>query len=228
MFSIDNFIDSKNRNLYVEVSEKTNIIFIENYKWESQTYDDLAIIYYVESDDAISCFTHELLHVKYYHLGLKYPSHTAEKNFNKFIASLFNQLSHHKFFEEFIQLGFEPLLFLSQDMEKKTIIEIEQKIIELENQHKLAEEINLFDLISTYLSLKSPHDTGENVMNSKIRLKAIGNEYLFSTIDSILDDWKHGETLDSSLSIARLLKVYNFLDIGIYNNKGEVILARDV
>lgn len=228
MISIHNFIDSKNRNLYNEVLEKTIIKFIKHEKWASRTNDNLALIYYAESEDSVTCLTHELLHIKYYHLGLKYPRHTARENFNEFIESLFNQLSHHKFFHEFIQLGYEPFLFLSQEIEKKEIIKIEQKIIELENQHELGEEINIFDLITTYLQLKSPHDTGVNTINSVLRLKAIGNEYVFSSIDSVIDDWKNGETLDSSLSIARLLKVYNFLDIGIYNNKDEVIFAKDV
>ncbi len=228
MFSIDNFIDSRNRNLYFEVSGKTKLNFIESNKWASQTYDNNANIYYIESSDSISCFAHELLHIKYYHLGLKYLGHTGDNNFNPFIESLFNQLSHHRFFDEFIQLGFESHSFLHQELENQAMTEIEKKIIELEDQHRLNEKVNSFDLLTTYLMLKSPHDTGENAINFLTRLKAIGNEYLFSSIDSILDDWKNGETFDTSLSLARILKVYDFLEIGIYNNKGKIIFAKDV
>lgn len=228
MLSIDKFIDSKNRNLYFEVLGKTNLDFIEFHKWASRINENRAQIYYVESSDSISCFTHELLHVKYYHLGLKYLGHTAEKNFDKFIEFLFNQLSHHRFFDEFIQLGFEPHLFLYQELEKRAMFEIEDKIIELENQYRLAEKINSFELLSTYFTLKSPHDRSEKAINFISRLKAIGKDHYFSTIDSILDDWKNGQTFDASLPIAKLLKVYDFLEVGIYNNKGEVIFAKDL
>jgi len=198
MLSIDNFIDSKNRNLYFEVLGKTNLELIESNKWASRTNDNGAQIYYIESSDAISCFTHELLHVKYYHLGLKYLGHTGENNFNPFIEFLFNQLSHHRFFDEFIQLGFEPHSFLNQELEKKAMSEIEEKIFELEKQYRLYEKVDSFELLSIYLTLKSPHDISENAVNFISRLKAIGNEYHFSSIDSILDEWKNGETFDAS------------------------------
>ena len=223
MFIIDNYIDSKNRNLYYEIEKKTKINFIQYERWASITYDDLAEIYYAESGNPISCFTHELLHIKYYHLGLKMPKVEGAD-----ITDLFNILSHHKFYNEFIQLGFEPHLFVDQDYDEQTIKYVEQIIFELENNNRQAKEINLNQLLSMYITLKSPHYTGENISKLILRLKSMEEDLLFSKIDFILDEWRNNETFDVSLILAKLLKVYNLHDIVIYNNNGEKFLVKDV
>jgi hypothetical protein len=230
MSTIEKFIDSRNQNLYFEVLEKTSIKLIENNKWGSATTNEIAMIYFSKSNSPFACFTHELLHVKYYHLGLIFPKHTAGFFFDEYIISIFNQLCHHKFFDEFCSLGFRPKNFLDESLEIVAITQIEEKIDHLEIEFSLNGELkDLFDLLSVYLMLKSPHDKSVKILRYINRLKAMREEIFFSTIDLILDDWKKETKFDSSLTLAKIFKACNYPEIGFYiSNVDEIIYSKDI
>ena len=224
------FINSKNENLYNEIIEKTSIELIEFSQWGSITENNNARIFYTKTVNPYACFTHELLHIKYYHLGLKCPKFIDNETLEVTITFLFNQLSHHKFFEEFCSLGFDEKNFLDNGRENefndKTIKYINKLEGEFAKKGKIELDINLLML---YISLKSPNDSSEKTLNYINRLKLIGGKNFFLKIDLILEDWRKETTLNSCSTLAKLYKTCNYTNIGFYlDNRDEIIYANSI
>ncbi len=226
----EDFINSKNIDLYHEVLENSEIKLIRSTKWASRINNKTAEILYNESNFSFACFTHELLHIKYHHLGLKYPKYEFNENIDELITYLFNQLSHHKFFNEFCSLGFNKKEFLDVETETQANEQAELNITILEITNRISGKLEpSIDLLNIYLMLKSPHDDSKITFNFLERLKNIGNEDFFSIIDKILDDWLNSTSLNPCLTLAKFFKVCNHPKIGFYiYNKDEIIYSNDI
>ena len=220
------FINSKNEILFQEVSNKTKLEYIEYYKWACIVIDDnLAKIYFVNSIDPYAGFTHELLHIKYHHYGLKRPKYIDPRNLDQEITFLFNQLSHHKFYNEFCSLGFSNESFLQENKSQIDNLELDLSKLEREPHN----QNNPFQLLNIYLALKSPHDNSNESQNKIRRLKVIDKENVLETVDQILEAWINESTYNSCEIFAKLFKICNQWETGFYlENANEAIFASDV
>ena len=223
------FVNSKNQELYKEVSEKTEIVFVEFNQWKSTIPDIKTTILFADTIDPFACFTHELLHIKYHFLGLRFPKYSNE-NLKSEVVFLFNQLSHFKFFKEFCELGFSKESFLQEVNIEKETNEYERRTSELEiefdKNNKIEENTNT---MLFYIALKSPHDDSNTTLNFIKRLKTIDKNGFFSTIDLILKEWENDTSYNSCKTLAKLFKLCNQFEIGFYlDNESEIIYPRDV
>jgi hypothetical protein len=85
-------------------------------------------------------------------------------------------------------------------------------------------------LLLPYIVLKSPHDKSETTKNHIEHLKRIGDNVFFQTIDTILQEWKNQESLDSSKTFARIFKACNCPRVGfcLSGKDDEIIVAGNI
>jgi len=103
------------RRVYEEVCSHTPIVFIQSNDsfWRSETKNGQTTIYHAAADHPEACLAHELLHAKVKSNGYKQYAvaicRTSKKNsIAHLLEILDNELQHHKFYREFLALGFEP------------------------------------------------------------------------------------------------------------------------
>jgi hypothetical protein len=112
---IDSFCsDPLRRRLYEEVRSHTPIVFIpsNDIHWGSKTQNGQTTIYHAAADYPEACLAHELLHAKVKCNGYKqytvFICGTSKKDTLAYLLeTLDNELQHHKFYREFLDLGFE-------------------------------------------------------------------------------------------------------------------------
>lgn len=224
------FINSQNQDLYQEVLKNTEIELVEYYKWGCRVNNGKAHLYFSNSANPYACFTHELLHIKYHYLGLQYPKQANNEEVNYIIPFLFNQLSHHKFYNEYINLGFEKEHFLSEigEDEAKQQIENEKNKLQILFEKNGTLEGSL-DLLALYISLKSPHDNSTLTLNYIEELKTIVEKNFFSAIDSILEHWVESASYNPCYTLAKIFKTCNMYNVGFYlNEEDDIIYSANV
>jgi len=230
-YKIEDLLIERNKLLYEEVSKSLKITLKKMDFWGSQTIQKEVLIAYSDSIHPSSCFTHELLHAKYHLKGLTIPTIYNRKNLsNELFVFIFNQLSHHKFFKEFCEMGFKKEEFLHESDIKQVKIEAERVISQLEKEFSEVGELNgSISLLTPYLMLISPHDKTNTSLDYINRLKAIGKETFFETIDSILLEWTNQSSYDSSFTFARIMKACNYQEIGFsINGEKEICYSSKV
>lgn len=232
-YEIEDIISEYNENLYKEVVAKIPIRLVKDSQvgWSAKIENGEAIITYKKSDNSDSSFAHELLHIKYELNGLKPPFFKDNENVSDIIPFLFNQLCHHKFYQEFYDMGFNEEEFLNENDTSDVDTITKRDIKSLENIFNLIGTINgSIVLLLPYFVFKSPHDKSETTKQHIERLKQIGDNSFFETIDIILQEWTNQESLDSSLTFARIFKACNCPDIGfcLSGQDDDLIIAGNI
>lgn len=184
-----------------------------------------------KSDYPDACFAHELLHIKYELNGLKPPQIKDNENVISIMPFLFNQLSHHKFYQEFYDMGFNESEFLNENDDAEVDGLAKRDIGLLEDIFNLSGTIEgSVELLLPYIVLKSPHDIHETTIQYIEQLRKIGDNVFFSTIDTILQEWTEQESLDSSMTFAKIFKACNRPRVGfcLSGNDEDVIIAGNI
>lgn len=216
-YELKDLISEYNEDLYKEVSDRIPMELLKNTQdgWTARIKEEKAIITYKKSDYADACFSHELLHIKYELNGLKQPMIKDNEGVIDIMPLLFNQLCHHKFYQEFYDLGFNEDEFLN-DHDAAQIDQLAKRDIKLlEKIHSENGEIQgSTTLLLPYIMLKSPHDNSESTLNHITKIRNLSANNFFDTIDNILNDWRRQKSLDSSMTFALIFKACNRPKVG--------------
>jgi hypothetical protein len=232
-YEIADILSLYNEDLYNELKDKIKIRLVKDIKigWSAKIENGEAIITYNKSNYPDACFAHELLHIKYELNGLKQPLIKDNEDVTNMMPFLFNQLCHHKFYQEFYDMGFNEEEFLNENdaTEVDSLVKSDIKLIEgiSKNNGTISGSTVL---LLPYIVLKSPHDKSETTKNHIEHLKRIGDNVFFQTIDTILQEWKNQESLDSSKTFARIFKACNCPRVGfcLSGKDDEIIVAGNI
>lgn len=232
-YDIADIVSEYNEDLYNDVKDKITIKLVKNFQigWSAKIENGVAVITYKKSDYPDACFAHELLHIKYELNGLTPPLIKDDENVTDIMPFLFNQLCHHKFYQEFYDMGFNEEEFLNEDDASQVNTLANRDIKQLEEIYTKSGTINgSTALLLPYLVLKSPHDNSETTKQHIERLKKIGNNNFFQTIDKILQEWANQKSLDSSMAFARIFKACNCPRVGfcLSGKDEDVIVAGNI
>lgn len=190
-YEIADIVSLYNEDLYNELKDKIKIRLVKDIKigWSAKIENGEAIITYNKSSYPDACFAHELLHIKYELNGLKQPLIKDNEDVTNIMPFLFNQLCHHKFYQEFYDMGFNEEEFLNENdaTEVDTLAKSDIKLIEgiFKNSGTISGSTVL---LLPYIVLKSPHDKSETTKNHIEHLKRIGDNVFFQAIDTILQE----------------------------------------
>jgi hypothetical protein len=232
-YEIADIVSLYNEDLYNELKDKIKIRLVKDIKigWSAKIENGEAIITYNKSSYPDACFAHELLHIKYELNGLKQPLIKDNEDVTNIMPFLFNQLCHHKFYQEFYDMGFNEEEFLNENdaTEVDTLAKSDIKLIEgiFKNSGTIS---GSRVLLLPYIVLKSPHDKSETTKNHIEHLKRIGDNVFFQAIDTILQEWKNQESLDSSKTFALIFKACNCPRVGfcLSGKDDEIIVAGNI
>lgn len=233
-YEIADIVSEYNEDLYNDIRDKITIKLVKNFQigWSAKIENREAIITYNKSDFADACFAHELLHIKYELNGLKAPFFTKDNgNVANIIPFLFNQLCHHKFYQEFYDMGFNEEEFLNENDASEVDVRAKRDIKLLKGIFNKSGTITGSTiLLLPYIVLKSPHDKSEITKQHIEQLKKIGDSNFFHTIDTILKEWTNQESLDSSMIFARIFKACNCPRVGfcLSGKKEDIIIAGNI
>ncbi|HKB91481.1 MAG TPA: hypothetical protein VKC60_13270 [Opitutaceae bacterium] len=184
-YQIKDLIDSRNGELYRQISSKLPIELIaaKDDNWRAETKDGKGIIEWASTRYPIACFTHELLHLSFDQRGMGCPGFkvTASVENEKAVHDsvgerlpfICNQLIHHKIFQEFIAMGFPSEEFLGEsslDDANNCAKRDLPKLRVLKKKYPGGLPCKVF--VFPYLFLRSPED---NTAESKQLLKELRN-----------------------------------------------------
>ena len=232
-YDFSDLVTEYNEDLHNEIKAKINIRLVKNFKdgWSAFIENNEAIITYKKTDYPDACYAHELLHIKYELNGLVAPMIKDDEGVIDIMPLIFNQLCHHKFYQEFYDMGFNEDEFLNDNDATEIQYLAKRDIKLLEDTFSDSGIIQgSTALLLPYIMLKSPHDNTESTKGFIERFKRIGDNNFFSTIDTILSDWRNENTLDSSLTFARIFKACNRPRVGfcISGKEEDVIVAGNI
>jgi len=232
-YKLEDLVSEYSQEIYDEVSNEIEIDLLKDIKegWSAKIENGRAIITYNKSNYPDACFAHELLHIKYELNGLVPPMIMDNEGVTEVLPIIFNQLCHHKFYKEFYDMGFNEEEFLYDNDSYQIELQARRDIKILEDLHAKSGDIQgSVVLLLPYISLISPHDQSEKTKSFIERLKKIGDTNFFNKVDAIIGDWVASETLDSSLTLARLFKASNRPKVGfcISGNQADIITTMDV
>src|SRR5271157_1491076 len=122
------------RQLYEEVRSQTPIVFVQSNDgfWGSKTQNGQTTIYQATANHPDACLAHELLHAKLKCSGYKQyivaicPTQKKDQ-IRSLLGTLDNELQHHRFYREFLALGFEPIQMYA-DSDKEVWTELRRDI----------------------------------------------------------------------------------------------------
>ena len=103
--------------LYQEINAQTPIVYTESAtedSWSSETKNGRTEITGARTRHPDAALAHELLHAKLKIRGYKQYTVIASMDEKQHAASVIsgildNEIQHHRFFQEFIQMGFSPV-----------------------------------------------------------------------------------------------------------------------
>ncbi|GGF28019.1 hypothetical protein [Flavobacterium limi] len=198
---MNQLIDSRNQNLWDDLSNKFNISiensFENNYGCYAQNDN---VVLYVTSDNLCKdSFTHELLHVylrsKDCYIGASLTNFIIGDYIlssilsKELIEHIGNSMDHIKMLPLYLEMGFDRKLFIADyNLYKITNEEIQQ----FESFYRNEQEINL-SLVDPYIGrivaiIADPNDNFDYTADL-MRLKQIDSE-LFEIIKKMFDHWK--------------------------------------
>lgn len=232
-YKIEDILSEYNEDLYNEVSLMIDLVLEKNMRtgWSAKIRDGRAIITYNKADSPDACFAHELLHIKYELMGLVIPYVKDNEGIHDIMPFIFNQLCHHKFYADFYEMGFSEDEFLN-DKDKDEVISLISRDFGLlkDIYEKNGIIPNSVALLLPYIVLKSPHDQSESTQHYISELKSYGSVDFFNEVDEILEEWRVSDTLDSSLTFAKLFKVCNMPKVGfcLSGMDDDIIIAGNI
>lgn len=207
------------------VEEKVKIKYHRSLDdgWGANFNGQIAEIWYQKCGFESAAFAHELLHIDTQLKGFKRirkgaSAHNQSPLFSRFMTCIDNELQHHKFYNRYIELGFEPEYFCSEPFE-----EIESYLYSVIS----ANPTELLSVVPDYLTLISLEITHpvEKVVDLMSRFISINNgafEGDLIKIREIINKWRQSETYDNLPTLRELvLTIYpkpNYTWFGFNSN----------
>lgn len=235
LYELNQLLDERNRSLYAEVSGQLNVHLepSDDDGWGSKIEDHDGFVYFQRSNYPISCFTHELLHLKFEFNGMALPSYkTDDPTFPISAIGFFhNQLVHHKIYPAFVGLGFKPQEFLNDDDTVGMIRVLQRDLKRLESLYKSSRKsLTGIPVAFPFFSINSPHDQSSEMRAFGKRLKEIADPETFANLEMILKDWKRSDNPNCSRPLAAIFKTTGYNRVG-FSKSGtdyDMIYAADV
>lgn len=213
MKTIEDYIDDRNRSLYLKLIEKHQIELIkseptgtiDDYNWKLSYSQGVFKILYYKDTEQCNFFTHELFHIDLIDKGFSdFPEilpliKEGNKNyvFLPIIGHLNNVFAHEKFYNDFINLGYLPSDFVSDydlpfDVEKITN-EIEKGDIKTGFPYS---DISKF--IQHYFTIKDNRNPlKDNTCSEVLAILKSRNNKLFDILDNTWTSWQNSKSLSS-------------------------------
>jgi hypothetical protein len=230
-YTIYELIDHRNRKLYEAISARATVRLTksDSPSWGAKLQGAEAIIYCSESLHPAASLTHELLHIRHDLDGMSCPGflpraathaqlHDLTVRIQGQAPYLYNQLIHHRFFPEFISLGFPADQFLHDgdddapgegDADPKKNLELLKDI-----HRKSGRPIPLRTLILPYFYFASPHlEASKRTARLKEFRKISGNQIYM--IDELLRHLKEDAKPDMKWYMGRLFYLCDLVDVGV-------------
>ena len=211
-FAWPDVLDERNQALYEELAARIPIDLIPSGGdgWTSQIKEGRATVGYADTDHPHASATHELLHIKLELGGISSPFvRSADKDVtNVLVPWLFNELSHHRMFHEFVALGFPADEFLADS----DVSEVQQRLTEDVGalERVVAQTPNgwlSIGFLLPYLCASSPHDASVETRRFRDRLRALVRPEVWKMCDQVVAAWADGTGLDIRIPIAQLLRL---------------------
>jgi hypothetical protein len=202
-----------------DVSSRINIKLVpqKGGGWSAQIDDSGdAIIGYSKSEYPDAAFAHELLHIKAELDGLKDPYvRSNEPGIDWTLIRFFiNQLTHHRFYEEFYDMGFSENEFLNDNDYDDTRRTLNRDVGTLEKLRKGAgEPLRGLVVLMPYLVCISPNETSKEIQDFKERIINVSDPIFISEINDIITEWVSSKRMDYCLTLAKLFKACGKLKI---------------
>jgi hypothetical protein len=202
--------DSRVSSLLEELDAKTKLKFSQSKEpgWGSSYGDGIYRITFSSCRHPSASLAHELLHVKtqlngYKRIRIGISSIDQTESFNRFMTCLDNELQHHKFYDEFISLGFEPHQFY-MDEDTETENHLRQ---EIDNGYE-----KLIDSVICLFSIIAPGGamTSTTIEALKTKLYSVnGGAYKESLqkIEELVASWSRSPSFDAVPTIKWIMLV---------------------
>ena len=208
-----NALDKANRDgrissLKKEVASQVKIRYrkSKNDSWASNMEHGIATIWWKGCRHPSAAFAHELLHIKlqltgYRRIRISISNIAEPQTSNRLMNCIDNEMQHHKFYDEFISLGFQADQFYC-DADSGIEIFIENEISQI-NSSTVNASIVFFSLIAPGGFLSD---------SAKSRLRAMLDKLddgkharCFKEIEKTVADWVGSPSADATEYIKRVL-----------------------
>lgn len=184
--------------------------------WHSKTIGGQTTIFYAPTARPEASLAHELLHAKLKLDGYKqycraFCSGPKQGFISRVLEILDNELQHHKFYGEFLALGFQPSEMYSDD-DAGVGEQLEQAIGNLKNSDPIELYFNSF---VTLIAPGGSETEGQRKKWERLMQDKCPNRY-WNRLVSIRDafaDFKNGETFDAGPTIVKILTALGGYDL---------------
>lgn len=198
---MNELLDSRNQNLWNQISEKYNVSFEDsnNGEYACYSYDNNIIFYIDKTNLCKDSFTHEMLHA-YLRLNDCYIGGGLQNTINssrilssilssRLIEHMGNCLDHIKMLPIYLELGFSREKFILDYDEYKCT---DEEIQILKKHYRNGKKINL-NAVDSYVGrivaiLADPNNTFD-YSNDLNQLRKIDSQ-LFQIIERLINHWK--------------------------------------
>lgn len=237
VYAWDDIIDDRNRNLRAEIEAILPLDLIPSTTkgWTSKITNGRGELGYFDTAYPHASCTHELLHFKLEAIaGVQHPySKSNHGDVTEAVSYLYNQLSHHKMFPEFIALGFHSDQFLADSDKAEVRKRLPPDLRTFEKAHKAMgtrPDAFAFAFMFPYLLVSSPNDRSAETLQYRKRLRRLVMRSHWEMFDRILAEWTVASYFDIRRPIAQLFKLANMPETELtYNPDGkDALLVSDV
>jgi hypothetical protein len=238
-YVIADLVDGRNRALYDEVSRNVPVVLemSDDDGWGAIIKDGNGHVCYSATLHPISSFTHELLHLKCDYSGMGRPGFMVKsppqdpdnlyREIKEQLSYIYNQLIHHKIFQEFTALGFPPDEFLA-DVDKEEASNCGKRDIpELVEWHKKnRRDIPCRLFIYPYLFLHSPNHTSEESQTLLKKLRNISDQNFYK-MNKLIDRLKEDKTPDMRKYLLQVFMYCDRPEIGFGYDENQILWASE-
>jgi hypothetical protein len=187
--------DNRNKTLIDRVAKHVQLKYepSEDNGWGCEIRNNIAYIWYCECSFPAASLAHELLHIDtqlkgYKRIMIGYSRHESTELFMRLMNAMDNELQHHKFYEEFIRLGFTKESFYAEDD-----IKVESY---LRDEVLPARHENLIHILPDFLSVIAPGGTisrraKADILESFYKICQGKYENSLREIKKLFDNWRH-------------------------------------
>jgi hypothetical protein len=220
LYNIDELVDSRNKSLYDNLCDAISFeIKNSNEKsWTSKLEDVKAIICIRKSTHPVACFTHELLHMKYELQGMSRPFIFGPDNdiIGQLAPHLYNEFAHHKFYKEYILMGFPPEEFLGDSDLDGYYKTLRRDVYKMNVKYQKFPNQLLDGLIVAlpYLMYLSPNQNPNDKPKSIKTLEKISNNNFLESIKLLVEEVQNSESNNLSIYFAKFFKLCGLLNYG--------------
>lgn len=241
MYTLEEILDERNRQLYNDLEAKAAIILGESDDecWGEKYKDDVLYISCAKTAYPVACFTHELLHGKYDLAGMEMPMFKVEAIGHKAVEALedkarnlmsyaYNQIMHHKLFPDFVALGFPAGEFLHEADAADGLCQVAKDIATLKARWKreFPYGVPASLIVWPFLYLRSPHDTGTGAQTLLKEIRNMSGTAYYA-LQGLLTKFLADSSPNVSQYIARLFYLCDLPNVGFGRAKSKLTWARD-